>query len=121
MEIKLFKKSDIIVIACLVLAAAFIFLLGTGEGGNLTAVITADGEEYARISLSSLTEETELIVNGVTVVLGNNYAYIKDSDCKNQICVKTGMLTKTGQSAACVPNGVAIYIAGSGEVDAVSY
>lgn len=44
------------------------------------------------------------------------------SPCRNQICVQGGWLSHTGDSHACVPNGVSITLLGSGHrYDAISF
>ncbi len=122
-NIRLFKKSDILILAICILTAILLLLFGTETDNALTAVITVNREEYTQIDLSSISQEQEFYVNGVTIVAGNNYIYIKDSECPNKICIKTGKLTKSGQAAACVPQGVAIYIQNddNSNIDAMVY
>lgn len=45
---------------------------------------------------------------------------VTESDCKDKICVNTGYLTKSGQAAVCVPNGISVILSGEGEADVVT-
>ena len=40
---------------------------------------------------------------------------MKYSDCKNQICVNTGKISRAGEIIVCLPNYVIVEIIGSGE------
>ena len=43
------------------------------------------------------------------------------SDCPDQVCVRTGTLTRAGQIAVCLPNRVVVRLVGAGqEVDAIA-
>lgn len=43
------------------------------------------------------------------------------SDCPDQVCVHTGRISRAGETAACLPNGLLLKIVseGEGELDAV--
>lgn len=42
--------------------------------------------------------------------------------CRNQVCVHAGWLSRAGEAAACLPNGVSIRLVGrEPELDAMSY
>jgi hypothetical protein len=72
-----------------------------------------------------LAEDRELSVRGR---LGDSHVRIEhgrvrfiDSPCRNRICVLGGWLSRSGDEAACLPNGVSIALGGGGDpVDAVS-
>jgi hypothetical protein len=45
-----------------------------------------------------------------------------DSPCAGRVCVHTGWLSRSGQVAACLPNGIVVELAGGErEYDAVSF
>ena len=54
MEIKLFRKGDIAVIAAIIVAALIFAYMSISGGENLQAVITVDGEVIETIDLSSV-------------------------------------------------------------------
>ena len=50
---------------------------------------------------------------GDTIVrIGDNRARVESSPCDNQTCVASGLLTRQGQWAACLPNNVLLMIQG---------
>lgn len=121
-KIPFFKKSDFIIIGVLLLAALIIFLPSAfSENEVLTAVITADGEIFTEIALDDGTSE-EIEINGTVIVAEGKSVYFKESDCPDKTCVRTGILEKSGDSSACIPNRVSVYIEGEkSDIDIMAY
>lgn len=122
-ERKLVTKRDIAVLAVLVLfAIALLLFFKFGLKDGKTAVISVDGREYMRVSLDSQDRDITLS-NGVLVILSDGKIGFADSDCPDLVCVHTGMLSHTGDVAACVPNKTVIEIVGekSADVDTITY
>ena len=118
---KLLKKGDIIIIVCLALISLLWFLtslLSLGEKQQV--LIYLDGELCHSFELSSVKEETADI-NGCQVRITSEGACFLYSDCPDGLCVKRGMMTKSGDVMACVPNGVTVEITGGRAVDGISY
>ncbi len=114
------KKGDILIIVICALIAALSFLapfLLKDKSAPVYAVIEADGKEVFR---ARLTDSASYEVNGVTVIIENGYAYVKESDCPDKTCVKTGKIQKTGQRSVCLPNMVMVYIEGGRGDDTVA-
>lgn len=113
------SRRDIVFAVLIVLAAAaaMIFCRRTAPEGVL---ITLHGQEYSFVPFSGIKpgEETELNVGGVKVRIGRGYSYIAESDCPGGDCVCTGRLAAAGDTAVCLPNGVAVRITGSPDYDA---
>ena len=118
-----FKKRDFIIIAAALLlaAAVFLFFLPKGETGRLYAEISKNGEVIASLPLDT---DAEYVVNGDyenVVTISDRSAFFNSSNCPNEDCVHTGKLTKAGQLAVCLPNGVTLRIVGGeGDVDAIA-
>ena len=112
------QKGDYIIISVLVLLliALLIWQWVPSSEEIVTAVVMKDGKEIACIELDR--EQGELKVDHVTITYGNGKICFSSSDCPDQVCVQTGILSKAGQSAACVPNRILIRVVG-GEVDSV--
>lgn len=119
---KLFQKTDILIAAaCLLLAGVLCLPRLLGGQEHLTAVITADNEVYTEINLDEAGEQT-ITVNHTTITVRDGAVFFAGSDCPDGVCVRTGVLDSAGDSAACVPNRVAITIRGEKpDVDAVAY
>ena len=64
-----------------------------------------------------LNVDKEIIIKGYTgnlvVQIENKKVRIKESNCQNQICVKTGWISKTGDIIVCAPNRVTVIILSS--------
>lgn len=111
------------VITGLVLLIAFltVFSLTVRGTNNLTAVITQNGQVIKEINLSELSSPLEFAIDGKyhnSIRAEQGKIRFVESSCPDDICVQTGWLTKPGQVATCLPNGVLIKIEGSNaEVD----
>lgn len=110
---KLVTKWDIAVITAVLLISLLLFAFRPKETGE-KAVIRVDGKEYKTVDINS-TDTQEITVNGVTVVYGGGEIYIKDSSCRDKVCVNAGHLSKKGQSSVCAPNRVSVEIKSDGK------
>ncbi|OXT09109.1 hypothetical protein CE561_02850 [Thermoanaerobacterium thermosaccharolyticum] len=87
-------------------------------------VIEVNGFKYQELPLN--VDKTVTIHNGKhinLVEIKNGKVRMKESDCPDQICVKTGWIEKEGQQIVCLPNRVVVRVAGGkkGEVDDIVY
>ena len=87
-----------------------------GNGGvftNRTAVVYADGKEVERVPLLESMEQT-YTENGYTlqVRFSQEGVEIMASDCPTQDCVRTGIISKAGQSIVCLPARMIITLEG---------
>ena len=119
------RAGDFVVIAVVLLlagAAALPFLLPRSD--RLVCEITQHGELVRRITLTADTDETVTLTGAVTNVIeirGESVRFAQ-SDCRDQVCVHTGTLTRAGQIAVCLPNEAVVRLSGGKEsgVDAVA-
>ncbi len=106
------KKNDILLlliiaaVASVALASAVLLTRGSGE----FAVVTADGEEYARLPLN---KDTELLITSQN---GSNLLVIKDGEvriisasCPDKLCARMGAANEL-KSIVCLPNHVTVTI-----------
>lgn len=111
----LFRKRDLLIFLLAAVLAGAGFLQWLPKSGAPVAVIEQDGKEVRRVELSSIIQPETLLLEGeisVTVLLEPGQVSIVHSDCPDQICVNTGVLTRPGQSAVCLPARVAVRIVG---------
>ncbi len=105
---KLLKKFDILILSLIVIVCICVMLIPKQKSN------TAEVYVYNKlVKVYDLTdgEEDILVIEGVIIKktkLGE--LYFDSSDCPDQVCVQTGKISKDGQSAACLPNGVVIYL-----------
>ena len=123
-KIPFFKKSDLLIIGIFLLIALVIFLPTLSDSEKaLTAVITADGETFTEIRLTDSTQE-EIKINGTLIKINGKTVFFAESNCPDKVCAKTGNLDSQGDSSACVPNRVSVYIKGEkteDDIDIMAY
>ncbi len=95
----------------LVLGIVGIVILNNGEDGK-TATIKVDGEVAETVLLDSDYENT---VNGVSIAVQNGEIFVKDSNCSDKVCSRSGKISKSGESIICAPNRVSIEIDGEND------
>lgn len=106
--VKKLKRFDIILIgfllfASLVLFALFSFVKRTGKR---VVIKQNDTVVYS----GELSKDGEVSLKRNTVKIENGVVFMKSADCKNQICVKTGKISKSGETIICLPNKVIVEI-----------
>lgn len=90
-----------------------------------SAVEVRSGDQPAQ--RYALTENRVIRVQGhigeSVLELRDGRARFRAGPCRNQVCVHSGWLRHSGDTAACLPNRVSIRLIGGGEerVDGVSY
>ncbi len=106
------------VVVVLALALALLPLFFTQAGERPIAVISVDGETIYRAPLS----ENAMVQAGsknALMIRGGEISMI-EAQCPDGLCL--GMhAKKPGESVICLPNRIAAWVEGEGELDGVSY
>ena len=102
------KKDFVLLFVVLLVGVVGIILMNSADNGK-SAEIIVDGVTQEVISLDEASEKQ---INGVVVCCENGEIYIKESDCPDKVCVRSGIISKSGESIICAPNRVAIKISG---------
>lgn len=110
---KFFRKSDIKIIAVLLIIGALwiVYYHLPAADEFLCAEISCDSQVVASVPLDG--EKITYVVPGhenVVLTIGEGEVAFVESDCPDKICIKTGKLTSSGQSAACLPNKVIVRV-----------
>jgi len=81
--------------------------------GELVGNFSLEEDRFIPVNGKLGTTGVEIVGNGVRVL---------DSPCPHKLCVKSGTISKSGETLVCLPNGVVIRIEGGEKpsVDAVS-
>lgn len=105
---KKLKRFDIILIGFLLFASLVLFtLFGTiKRKGKRVVIKQNDTVVYSGL----LSKDGEVSLKRNTVKIENGVVFMKSADCKNQICVKTGKISKSGETIICLPNKVIVEI-----------
>ncbi len=113
-NIKLFRKSDLIIIAAVAVIALALFIPGLAAKESLTATVYVDGKITETIVLDSVDEAyTFSPKEGTEVRVEQGRICFSSAVCRDKLCVNSGWLTKNGQTAACLPERIVISISGS--------
>ncbi|EJO5346289.1 NusG domain II-containing protein [Clostridium botulinum] len=129
------KKGDkvILYIISVILALSIIsiiFFKFFVKSENAVAIIKQDGKVIERIDLSKVEKKRQLKINynhnghkGYNIIeIDKGSIKFIDANCPDKICVKSGTLTKPGETAACLPHKLIIAIEkNDNSVDEVSY
>lgn len=118
---RLLKKQDVVLIAVLL---AFAGALGLWfqfrPAGSLTAVVEENGKVVQRIDLDRQTGAEEIDLGGqyhVKLLAEPGTISFLSSDCPDKICIRTGKLTRPGQSAVCLPARVSVRLESQKKAD----
>ena len=116
---KILKKMDIIIIVVLITSSFiphFIYSsVGSKNNKDLYATIKVNGNVHSTINLPATSEEKFIIQteNGTNTILANNNEIkIVHADCKDELCIKQGSISKIGKTLICLPNKLIIEIKG---------
>lgn len=91
------------------------FSLYNTINGTPEVHVTSGGKEWV-YDLSVDTYQTFTGPVGTTSIeIKDNKVHVHESDCKNQVCVLAGWISKPGEWVACLPNNVFIVIQGAVE------
>ena len=113
---KFFKKTDIAIICgVLILAAVLYFIyLQSNKDTAVEARIYYENQLVDVVALDD-NKEYDFSVDGHEDVVFHVYAdgsiAFIHSDCPDKVCIKAGKQKLSGQSAACLPNGLVLRIA----------
>ena len=117
---KIFKKLDIVIIIFLIiLSFTQHFILGSKLYKNYSSTyanIKVSGKLYKNIPLSSFKGEKIIDINtpkGTNkILIRDNTVKIIDADCKDELCIKQGEISKVSQTLVCLPHELIIEIKG---------
>lgn len=110
---KLFKRTDLIIILVVLLSAAAISIPRFLNSDKLTAEVYVDGRLEETIDLSAVEKEYKIVPNTepkIEITVAKSEIYFSHAECKDKLCIKSGKLTSGGETAACLPARVVISI-----------
>ena len=104
------KRGDILVLAALLIVSA---ALGIFLATNRTEPQYVSVKAIARLPLSK--DCVYRINDGNTIEIRDGSVRMSEADCPDKICVKTGRISRSGQSIVCAPHRVTVTITGNSE------
>lgn len=102
------KKGDVVIICSTVIAfvLSIVLLISLSKQGERVVV-----KQNNKIVFDQGIEKDETVHIGTnTIVIKNGIVYMENATCKNQVCVKSGKISKKGESIVCLPNKVIVEI-----------
>ncbi len=119
------RRGDLVICAvvlCLAVLSAIPFFFQSADA--LICEIKQEGQVVKTIRLKAGYQDTiTLERDGVTNVIeieGEQVRFAR-SNCPDQVCVRTGTLTRAGQMAVCLPTRVTVRILGAdAPIDAIA-
>ena len=120
MKRKWITPLDLCATACILAVILTLFLLQPKDVGDTVSVYVGDAI-YAEFSLSdapdTYTVPTEK--GSLTLAFSEDGVSAVSSDCHDRICVRTGKISRVGESIVCAPLGVCVQI-GESTIDGVT-
>ena len=132
---KYIRKADIILfillVACGLAASAVLAMSHSEAGRSARVVIESNGSEYAEYSLyddvtltvpapKQISMDAPDVSGGKsgdaryeyynTVEIKGGEVKVSEASCKNQVCVKHGSISRTGETIVCLPNRLVVRI-----------
>ena len=112
---------DAAVIAAVIAAAAALFflLLPRGAAANaLVCTVSQNGQVLDTVDIAVGMADQERTYGEYVVEFSHGNIRVKSAPCANQDCVRTGWISRGGQSIVCLPGRFVVELAAeSGEND----
>lgn len=117
------KHGAALIIFTVIVIAALTAYKYTRAKTSLTAVVMSDGATVLSLPLDEVTEKREFTLdNGMVIAAENGEIWVESAPCKDKICVRTGKLSRSGESAVCVPLKTVVSVKGASEnIDVITY
>lgn len=111
---KLFKKADLILIACILFVCLLLFIPKFfDKGDKKTGQIYIDGEVVAEYDLASVEEETYFSTDtnpNCKIKISKGEMKFVEAECKDKLCINSGAVKRNSDTAACLPAKVVIAV-----------
>lgn len=114
----LFRRFESIYILALVVLSIGLWLFLSFGGKAKTAVVEKNGKIIDTVALTAYAERD---YGGVIIIFDTDGVRIKESPCKDKICVNTGIINKSGEAAVCLPMEISVRLTGGDGYDSVTY
>lgn len=127
--LRILRPYDYLIILLLIVGSFLPFVLfqaqAQSQTGDRYAVIRINGQEVDRFNLDALStlEKTYYPAQGQfnIIEIDDGRIRVKEDNSPDQIAVKTGWISKNGQTSICLPHKLVIEIKQSGAEDYFIY
>lgn len=121
MNRRIVTKADLVLLLCLLVTALTLWLvLLPREEGDAVSVYVGDAL-CAEFSLSDTVDGYTVTTEkgSLSLTLREGAVWVTHADCPDAVCVRTGRISKKGESIVCAPLGVCVTVEG-GTLDGVT-
>jgi hypothetical protein len=125
--VSLVRPADAVVVAlaALLVGAAWAALWSRGGPAEFAEITTSPASSGGPVVLELGRDATVEVAGRMgpsRIEVRDGRARFADSPCVGRLCVHAGWLSRSGQVAACLPNGVILEVTGGDrEFDAISF
>lgn len=104
----IFLLAGVVFLCCIFMAG--VFFLYAKQGDQVR--IQVNGKEYGTYALDQDQTIPVRIHGKITnvVCIKNGYAYMKEADCPDHLCMKQGKINENGQTIVCLPRKVVVTV-----------
>ena len=115
-------RYDLLLIVGALIVAGVFWLMTRPGGEGAFAVVSVDGEEQGRYALSEDISVTFGDADYNILQIADGMAAIVEANCGDHTCVRTGRISREGETIVCLPHKLTVTVVGgeAGEFDAVS-
>ncbi|MBQ7362827.1 MAG: NusG domain II-containing protein [Clostridia bacterium] len=108
-----YKKETTIAVLLLFLSVISLVVINLVMPRGTYAEVRTDGELVATYPLSV---DGEYLLHGGTntLVIEDGEVYMKEADCPDGTCIKTGRIKQVGEAIVCLPNKISVTVVGDG-------
>ena len=115
-------RYDLLLIVGALIVAAIFWLMTRPGGEGAWAVVSVDGGEVGRYALSKDVSVTFGEADYNILQISDGTAAIVEANCGDHTCVRTGRVSREGETIVCLPHKLTVTVVGGevSEFDAVS-
>lgn len=108
------KKRDIILALVLILLGIVCYgVIRLGQKKGSQVIIYEDQKEIGKYDLNTDTTKEIQTAKGMNILeIKNGMAYVTEADCPDQVCIRMGKISKTGENIVCLPHKLVIQVEG---------
>lgn len=115
-----------------------VFLLAIGTSFYVKNSVSTEGESYVSIQVEGREVEKiifDRLLIGKTIEINTDYGFaqveigdgeiwLKHSTCPDQLCLRSGRISRTGEMLVCLPNKIVVEIKNDNignQIDMINY
>ena len=105
-------RYDLLLAAVVLLAAAAVWFFTRPGGSGAWAVVTVDGQEVGRYALDEDRTVTIGAEDYNVLEISGGQAAVIEANCGDHTCVRTGWISREGETIVCLPHRLVVRIEG---------